>query len=102
MDVKLTSASSVIPYLDKNSIEEYSNLKFYSEKGEVVKMNPVILAALQSSLVKSLTDDYEDCCFITEFAKSELDEINQFVWTGKCKLSLANNVIKKNYIVNYV
>ena len=43
MDVKLTSASSIIPYLDKNSIEEYSNLKFYSEKGEVVKMLPILL-----------------------------------------------------------
>ena len=91
MDVTLTSAA--IPYLDKSTIEEYSNLKFYSEKGEVVKMNPVILAALQSTLVKSLTDaDYEDCCFITEFAKSELNEINEFVWTGKCKRSIVNNI----------
>jgi len=91
MDVTLTSAA--IPYLDKSTIEEYSNLNFYSEKGEVVKMNPVILAALQSTLVKSLTDaDYEDCCFITEFAKSELNEINEFVWTGKCKRSIVNNI----------
>ena len=91
MDVTLTSAA--IPYLDKSTIEEYSNLKFYSGTGEVVKMNPVILAALQSTLVKSLTDeDYEDCCFITEFAKSELNEINEFVWTGKCKRSIVNSI----------
>ena len=91
MDVKLTS--SFIPYLDKDTIKEYSNLKFYAEKGELVKMNPVILAALQSTLVKSLTsEDYEDCCVITEFDKSELDEINEFAWTGRCKLTLASNV----------
>ena len=36
MDVKLSS-SAVIPYLDKGSIEEYANLNFYSDKGEVVK-----------------------------------------------------------------
>ena len=91
MDVKLTS--SLIPYLDKETIEEYSNLNFYSDKGELVKMNPVILAALQSTLVKSLvSDDYEDCCVITEYSKSELNEINKFVLTGKCKLTIANNI----------
>ena len=36
--------------------------------------------------------DYEDCCVITEFSKSELDEINEFIWTGRCKLTIANNV----------
>ena len=91
MDVKLTS--SLIPYLDKETIEEYSNLNFYSDKGELVKMNPVILAALQSTLVKSLlSDDYEDCCVITEYSKNELNEINKFVLTGKCKLTIDNNV----------
>jgi len=92
MDVTLSS-SAVIPYLDKCSIEEYANLNFYSEKGELVKMNLVVLAALRSSLANSLTDaDFEDCCVLTEFSKSELDEVNEFIWTGKCQLSLAANV----------
>ena len=91
MDVKLTS--SIIPYLDKETIKEYSSLKFYSVNGELVKMNPVILAALQSTLVKSLnSEDFEDYCVITEFSRNELIEINEFIWTGKCKLSVANNV----------
>ena len=67
----------------------YFSLKFYSENGELIKMNPTILAALNSSLVSSLNFlnevDYEDCCVITEFSKSELEEINQFSWTGQCK-----------------
>ena len=92
MDVKLSS-SAVIPYLDKGSIEEYANLNFYSDKGEVVKMNLVVLAALRSTLANSLTDaDFEDCCVLTEFSKSELDEVNQFICTGKCQLSLAADV----------
>ena len=92
MDVTLSS-SAVIPYLDRGYIEEYANLNFYSDKGEVVKMNLVVLAALRSSLANSLTDaDFEDCCVLTEFSKSELDEVNNFIWTGKCQLSLAGNV----------
>ena len=92
MDVKLSSAA-IIPYLDRDSIEEYSNLNFYSENGEVVRMNLVVLAALRSSLTHSLTDaDFEDCCVITEFSKSELDEVNNFIWTGKCQLSLVGNI----------
>merc|ERR1712083_887334 len=40
-----------------------------------------------ATLVKSLdSDDFEDYCVITEFS------INEFIWTGKCKLSVANNV----------
>ena len=92
MDVTLSS-SAVIPYLDRGYIEEYANLNFYSDKGELVKMNLVVLAALRSSLALALTDaDFEDCCVLTEFSKSELDEVNNFIWTGKCQLSLAGNV----------
>ena len=91
MDVTLSS-SAVIPYLDRGYIEEYANLNFYSDKGELVKMNLVVLAALRSSLALALTDaDFEDCCVLTEFSKSELDEVNNFIWTGKCQLSLAGN-----------
>lgn len=48
-------------------------------------MNPTILAALNSTLIYSLLDDYEDCCVLTEFSKSDLEEINHFSWTGECK-----------------
>ena len=85
MDVKLTGPSG-IPYLTQGSIKNYSSLKFYTQNGDVVKMNPTMLAALNSSLVESIFDfDIEDCCVITEFSKSELEEISQFSWTGRCK-----------------
>ena len=66
MDVTLSS-SAVIPYLDRGYIEEYANLNFYSDKGELVKMNLVVLAALRSSLALALTDaDFEDCCVLRD------------------------------------
>lgn len=82
MSVKLSAPG--IPYLDRATIEEYSNLRFFSVRGELVKINPIILAAVNSSLVECLHDDYEESdCVITEFTKSELDAINEFSWTGK-------------------
>ena len=87
MDVKLVSTG--IPYLDRDVIREFSTLKFMSIDRQVVKMNPTILAALNCSLVKSLSDDYEDCCVITEFSRADLEEINEFTLTGQCKQSRA-------------
>ena len=85
MDVKLTGPSG-IPYLTQGSIKNYSSLKFYAENGDIVKMNPVMLAALNSSIVDTIANlDIDDCCVITEFSKNELEEINQFSWTGQCK-----------------
>ena len=51
MDVKLTGSAG-IPYLSQSCIEAYSSLKFYTQNGDVVKMNPTMLAALNSSLVE--------------------------------------------------
>ena len=82
MDVKLTSQS--IPYLDRKTIKEFSNLKCLSIDGQVVKMNPTILAALNCTLVKYLSDDYEETCVITEFSKSDLEGVNDFCFTGAC------------------
>ena len=85
MDVKLTGPSG-IPYLTQCSIKNYSSLKFYAENGDIVKMNPVMLAALNSSIVDTIANlEIDDCCVITEFSKNELEEINQFSWTGQCK-----------------
>ena len=85
MDVKLTGPSG-IPYLTQGSIKNYSSLKFYAENGDIVKVNPVMLAALNSSIVDTIADfEIDDCCVITEFSKNELEEINQFSWTGQCK-----------------
>ena len=91
MDVKLTGSCS-IPYLSQGCIEDYSSLKFFAQNGDVVKMNATILVALNSSLFSSLFDfDIDDCCVITEFSRNELEEINEFSWTGQCKnLSVFN------------
>ena len=91
MDVKLTGSSS-IPYLSQSCIEDYSSLKFFAQNGDVVKMNATMLVALNSSLFSSLFDfDVDDCCVITEFSRNELEEINEFSWTGQCKnLSVFN------------
>mgnify|MGYP006888795380 CR=1 FL=1 len=52
MDVYLTS--NRIHYLCEESIQKYSTLKFKTKQGELVMMNPTILAALNSTLVLSL------------------------------------------------
>ena len=85
MDVKL-STSTGIPYLAQSCIEDYSTLRFIADNKDVVKINPTILAAMNSTLLNSIPDfDIEDCCVITEYSKSELEEINLFSWTGRCK-----------------
>ena len=85
MDVRLTGSSD-IPYLSQSCIEDYSSLKFFAQNGDVVKMNATMLVALNSSLFSSLFDfDIDDCIVITEFSRNELEEINEFSWTGQCK-----------------
>ena len=85
MDVRLTGSSD-IPYLSQSCIEDYSSLKVFAQNGDVVKMNATMLVALNSSLFSSLFDfDVDDCCVITEFSRNELEEINEFSWTGQCK-----------------
>jgi len=91
MDVRLTGSSS-IPYLSQSCIEDYSSLKFFAQNGDVVKLNATMLVALKSSLFSSLFDyEIDDCCVITEFSRIDLEEINEFSWTGQCKnLSVFN------------
>ena len=95
MDVHLKSYES-IPYLNKDTIEEYSTLQFTSKDGVAVKMNALALAALNSSLIFSLSwqEDFDECCVVTEFSKSELEEVMQFCWTGTCQEHIASDVFK--------
>ena len=87
--MRLTSAVE-IPFLNQMVIEEFSSLKVLSSSGELVKMNPIVLAAMNSTLVSSLTQhDIEDYCIITEFTKPELESVKEFAWTGKCRQSLS-------------
>ena len=90
MDVKLVAPS--VPYLDKGNVQLYSGLKFYSNSYEVVKMNPLMLAALRCPVAMAIiTDDTEDCSVITEFSLSELQEVNSFSMTGHCNMDLAKS-----------
>ena len=92
MDVKLAAPS--IPYLDKDNIEKYANLKFYSYNYELVTMNPIMLAALRSPVVLAMSGDYEDCSVMTEFTKQALEAVNAFIWTGQCDINLAGEVFR--------
>lgn len=85
MDVHLTSDR--IHYLSEESIRNSSYLKVFSGNGELVRMNPMVLAAMNSTLVNSLPDDYEDSCVLTEFTSSELEAVNEFTWTGRVDYS---------------
>lgn len=73
-----------IPYLTPDVMEEYSHLRVFSCHGELVRMNPLFLAALNSSLVTSIgLQDCEDCSVVTEFSKYELELVKEFFGTGQ-------------------
>ncbi len=80
MDVHLTSDR--IYYLSESNIQEYARLTVYAGNGEIVKMNPLVLAAMNSTLMPALPEDYEESCLLTEFATSELESVNQLALTG--------------------
>ena len=85
MDVYL--ASNGIHYLSEDCISLFSTLKVLSKEGAVVKMNPLVLAAMNCSLVRNLPTDMEDVCVLTEFSKDELEDIYRFSMFGTCSQS---------------
>ena len=88
--VKLNTPS--VPYLDKNMIEEYASLKFYSLNNEVVQINPLMLAALKSDMILAI-DQESDCSVLTEFSLGELEAVKEFISTGYCEMNLASNAL---------
>ena len=83
MDVYFTSNG--VKYLTPENVQEHSNLKFLSKERILVTMNPVMLAALNSSLVDSLAySEIDDCCVITDLLASELEEIKNFLMRKEC------------------
>ena len=84
---------NAIPYLEKDILQAFSSLKFYSKTYELVKMNPILLAALRCPFALAfVSEDTEDCSVITEFTKSELEEVKTFSTTGQCNMDIAKNV----------
>ena len=75
----------------------YEDLAFLTKDGKEVKMSALVLAALNASLMNSLSrsQDFEDCCVVTEFSQAELEEVKSLYWSGQCNLNLAAGVLKE-------
>ena len=74
--------SPTIPYLQKDVLEEYATLKFYSVNNEVLHINPLILLALKSSVI-SAAEDSQECSVVTPFSIDELKALKEFSFTGE-------------------
>ena len=74
--------SPTIPYLQKDVLEEYATLKFYSVNNEVLHINPLILLALKSSVI-SAAEDSQECSVVTPFSIDELKALREFSFTGE-------------------
>ena len=89
--IHLTS-DGTINYLNPNILENFSNLKLISATGELVKMNPLSLAAMNSDLTKFLKISEEEQenvniidqfnTIITEFSTEDLKQLVQFCHQG--------------------
>ena len=85
--------ASYIPYLEKQVIEEFANLKFYSVNNEEVLINPIMLAAFRSNVIWAL-DGNSDYSVYTEFSQAELQALQEFLCTGQCDLSVMSPVLQ--------
>ena len=74
--------SDSLHYLHEEVVTEFSNLILVSKEGDRVRMNPLILAAFKSPLVKCLNQDDEEHVVITEFTKDELQHVVGYCKTG--------------------
>ena len=88
-NVKLNATS--IPYLDRKVIESFASLHFYSIENEIVSINPLMLAALNSNVISTM-DDSKEYTVRTEFTVKELQALNDFIYTGSCNLNDASEV----------
>ena len=86
--IHLTS-DGTINYLNPNVMEIFSNLNLISATGELVKMNPLSLAAMHSDLTKFLKINEEEDVnidqfntIITEFSTEDLKQLVQFCHQG--------------------
>ena len=90
--IHLTS-DGTINYLNPNVMEIFSNLNLISATGELVKMNPLTLAAMNSDLTKFLkinqVEEEQDVntidqfnTIITEFSTEDLKQLVQFCHQG--------------------
>ena len=88
-NVKLNASS--IPYLERKVIESFASLHFYSIENEIVSINPLMLAALNSNVISTM-DDSKEYTVRTEFTVKELQALNEFIYTGSCDLNDASEV----------
>ena len=83
--IHLTS-DGTINYLNPNVMEIFSNLNLISATGELVKMNLLSLAAMNSDLTKFLkinqVEEEQDVNIITEFSTEDLKQLVLFCHQG--------------------
>ena len=88
--VKINATS--IPYLQRDIVEDYESLKFYSIENEVIDINLLMLAAFNSNVISALDDD-KDYSVMTEFTILELESLREFLYTGSCDILLLESVL---------
>ena len=81
---------SSVPYLERDVIEEFSSLKFYSQDNQVVSINPLMLVALDSKVISNIDDESS---VMTEFSLQELENLKEFICTGSCEMALISDVL---------
>ena len=92
MDFNVTINASSIPYLDREVLEDFSTMKFYSIDHEAVAINCLMLAALKSNVISGLADDKEYEIF-TEFNLEELEALSDFLCSGEYNESELSDVL---------
>ena len=85
--------SDSLHYLHEEVVTEFSNLILVSKEGDHVRLNPLILAAFKSYLVKYLNEDDEEHVIITDFTKYELQFVVEY-----CKTGLSDNIEQKDVL----
>ena len=76
--------NATIPFLDKESIQAFENVKLISTEGFNIKMNCLLLCAMSNSLKMAFDEFENDHTIVTEFSFEELKQIRQICMTGSC------------------
>ena len=85
--------SEVIPYLNEEILEQYTNVVVVSLEGLIIKMNPLLLCAMSPSLRKAMNQNDDDLTIITEFTLEELKQVKDFSMTGTCENSVGQSIL---------
>ena len=76
--------NATIPFLDKESIQAFENVKLISTEGFNIKMNCLLLCAMSNSLKMAFDEFENNHTIVTEFSFEELKQIRRLSMTGSC------------------